>query len=171
MTAASRLASVELVRALVARLSSSARSVERRTGITNAQLFLLRHVATDGALSVNELADRARTQQSTASIVISRLARAGLVRKTRAAGDARRVVLSVTPAGRALLRHAPAPPTAALFAALERLDTREARALATGLRALVRELGPGPREPGMLFEETRRPPRAANANASSRVAR
>lgn len=147
-----RRASLVLVRTLVARLSSTARAVERRTGITNAQLFLLRELASHGPLSVNELAGRARTQQSTVSTVVSRLARAGYVRKARAELDGRRAVLTATERGRSLLRHAPAPPTAALLAGLERLRPREARALATGLRALVGALGPGARPAGMLFE-------------------
>jgi DNA-binding MarR family transcriptional regulator len=149
------LASLDLVRALVDRLTSSARAVERHTGVTNAQLFLLQQLAAEGPLSVNDLAERARTQQSTVSIVVSRLTRGGLVRKARAASDARRVVLTLSPKGRRLLRHAPLPPTASLMAALRKLTARDARALALGLGALVKHLGPLPRTPSLLFEEIR----------------
>jgi DNA-binding MarR family transcriptional regulator len=151
------LASLDLVRTLVDRLSSSARAVERRTGVTNAQLFLLQQVAADSALSVNDLAARARTQQSTVSTVVSRLERAGLVAKARAAGDARRAVITVTAAGRRLLRNAPAPPTATLMDALAKLNAAEARSLSAGLAALVRHLGPAPRKPVLLFEDHRPP--------------
>ena len=40
--------------------------------------------------------------------------------------------MSLTAAGRALVRRAPEPPTARLFTALEQLDDREQRALASG---------------------------------------
>ena len=40
-----RAQALERVRTLVAALSHSARAVERRTGVTNAQLFLLQQLA------------------------------------------------------------------------------------------------------------------------------
>jgi DNA-binding MarR family transcriptional regulator len=153
---ATRTAALELLRTLIATLSHSARAVERHTGVTNAQLFLLQQLDASDALSVNDLAARARTQQSTVSTVITRLVRAGLVRKVRAPDDARRAVLSLTPAAKRLLRHAPAPPTASLLHAVERLRDADARSLAAGLRALVKALRLESRQPAMLFEEPAR---------------
>ena len=121
-----------LLRALVDSLSSSARAVERRTGVTNAQLFLLHELAASGPLGIGELAVRARTQPSTVSIVVSRLARAGLLTKARGRDDARRAIVRITEAGRRLARHAPVPPTARLLDALDRLPAREAAGLARG---------------------------------------
>jgi DNA-binding MarR family transcriptional regulator len=140
------------VRVLVAALSHSARAVERSTGVTNAQLFLLQQLAESDSLSVNDLAARARTQQSTVSIVIARLVRAGLASKRKSEDDARMAVISLTPKGRRLLAHAPAPPTTALFRAIESLSARDARALADGLRALVDALELTPPEVTLLFE-------------------
>ena len=149
------------VRTLVASLSRSARSIEWRTGFTNAQLFLLRQLATTDALSVNDLAQRARTNQSTVSSVLGRIVRAGLVDRVRAPDDGRRVDLSLTPKGRRLLGRAPTPPTEALFEALESLTDHEARALSTGLTALLAALGLKPEQAPMLFEDrpSRRPSR------------
>lgn len=141
------------LRALVAALGRSARTVETRTGFTNAQLFLLRQLATADAMSVNDLAFRAHTNQSTVSSVLGRLVRAGLVTRVRAADDGRRAEVSLTTAGRKLLRRAPTPPTESLFDALEALTDPEARALAAGLVALLRVLGLELEEPPMLFED------------------
>ncbi len=163
---ASRTAALELLRTLIATLSHSARAVERHTGVTNAQLFLLQQLDAADTLSVNELATRARTQQSTVSTVIARLVRAGLVRKMRAPDDARRAVLSLTPAAKRLLRHAPAPPTASLLHAVERLHDGDARSLAAGLRALIKALRLESREPAMLFEEPTRVPSAGRPRRS-----
>ena len=140
------------VRTLVAALSHSARAVEQHTGVTNAQLFLLQQLAEHGPQSVGNLAARAKTQQSTASIVVSRLVAQGFVRKERTADDARRTSLSLTPAARRLLRAAPTPPTAQLLKAIERMSAREAMALAVGLRAMLREMGLSRAEPTLLFE-------------------
>lgn len=151
-TSADREQALERVRILVAALSQSARAVERSTGVTNAQLFLLQQLAGTESLSVSDLAARARTQQSTVSIVIGRLVRAGLAAKRKSTDDARMAVISLTPKGRRLLAHAPAPPTTALLRAIERLSAGEARALAHGLRALVDALDLAPPRVTLLFE-------------------
>ena len=151
------------LRVVVGALTHSARAVEQHTGVTNAQLFLLQQIAGSAGLSVNDLAARARTQQSTVSIVVGRLVRAGYVRKGRDAVDGRRVVLSLTADGRRLLRGAPAAPIAVLISALEKLTPRDARALADGVHALVRALGLAPQEGILLFEDLPRPsPQRAN---------
>jgi DNA-binding MarR family transcriptional regulator len=150
--AAFRAQALDHIRTLVSALSHSARAVERRTGITNAQLFLLQQLAGSESLSVNDLAARARTQQSTVSIVLARLVRSGLAAKRKSRTDGRIAVISLTPKGRRLLMHAPAPPTSALLRAMEALSVREARALAAGMDALVRALELSPPRVTLLFE-------------------
>lgn len=145
---------LQAVRGLVAALSQSARFIERRTGITNAQLFLLRQIAADTNLSVNELAARAMTHQSTASVVLSRLERRGLVQRIPSPLDGRSVVLHLTAAGRRLLRHAPAPATSEIVDAISRLTPAEVRMLRTGLVALAREAGFQSDDSPMLFQES-----------------
>ena len=147
-----RAKALERVRALVSALSHSARAVEASTGVTNAQLFLLQQLAGAPSLSVNDLAARARTQQSTVSIVVGRLVKAGLAAKRKSPADGRIAVVSITPRGRRLITHAPAPPTTALLRAIEELSAREARALADGVEALTRALGLSAPEVTMLFE-------------------
>jgi DNA-binding MarR family transcriptional regulator len=151
-SAAVRAQALERLRTLISALSHSARAVERSTGVTNAQLFLLQQLAEADFLSVNELAARARTQQSTVSIVVARLVRAGLAAKRKSADDRRIAVISLTPKGRRLLTHAPAPPASALLRAIEALSVREARSLAAGMDALVRALDLSPSKVTMLFE-------------------
>lgn len=140
------------VRGLVATLGKSARAVERQTGITNAQLFILRHLERDHTLSINDIAALALTHQSAASVVVSRLERGGFVRRTRSPDDARRVMVSLTAAGRRLVRAAPPPPTSRVLTALRTLPPNDLRALGAGLSSLSRALGTGGGEPMMLFE-------------------
>lgn len=165
-----RAEALDGLRVIIAALTQSARAVESRTGITNAQLFLLQQLRA-GPLSVSQLAERARTHQSTVSIVLARLSRAGLVAKERSAEDGRRAVVSVTTAGRALLRRAPAPPAADLLRAVERLSPRDARRLADGLRALVHSLGLGTHPPTLLFEHPRAAPSRVGRSRKSGTAR
>jgi MarR family transcriptional regulator, lower aerobic nicotinate degradation pathway regulator len=144
---------LQAVRGLVAALSQSARFIEQRTGVTNAQLFLLQQIAADTNLSVNALAARAMTHQSTASVVLSRLERRGLVQRVPSPVDGRSVVLHLTPAGRRLLRRAPAPATSEIVDAISRLTPSEVKMLRTGLVALAREAGFKSDDSPMLFQE------------------
>jgi len=141
------------VRAVVEALSKSARSVENKTGVTNAQLFLLQQIRAGRHLTVNELAALAMTTQSTVSIVLSRLESKGLVKRTRSPADRRSVVLQLTAAGKRLLRRAPRPATSEVLRALARLSEEELTAVSRGLGALGRELGLAVKPPSMLFEE------------------
>jgi DNA-binding MarR family transcriptional regulator len=141
------------VRAVVEGLSKSARSVENRTGVTNAQLFLLQQIRVGRHLTVNDLAALAMTTQSTVSIVLSRLESKGLVKRTRSPVDRRSVVLQLTAAGKRLLRRAPRPATSEVLRALARLTEGELAAVSHGLAALARELGLAVKLPSMLFEE------------------
>ena len=146
---------MQLLRALVAALTSSARTIEAQTGITNAQLFVLRQLAADATLSVGDLAGKAHTLQGTMSTVVARLVAAGFVKKVRSTEDRRRAVLSVTPKGRRTLDRAPAPPTEAVLAGLASLASGDLQRLTRGLRALAVSLDLKTNEVPMLFEESR----------------
>jgi DNA-binding MarR family transcriptional regulator len=152
-----RTAALGAIRTLVAAFTRSARSIEWRTGLTNAQLFLMLQLAEGESLSVNELAERARTTQGTVSAVLRRMIDGGLVQRDRARDDARRAALSLTAKGRRLIRHAPTPPTEALLQALGGLSDAESFHLSRGLKALLRELDLPPAGTTMLFEAA--PPR------------
>lgn len=151
-----RASALQSLRTLIAALSRSARTVEVRTGMTNAQLFVLRQLATAAVLSVNEIAARVRTRQNSVSSVVGHLVRAGMATRARSAQDGRRAAVSITARGRRMLARAPEPPTELLIAGLDELTTRDARALAGGLRALVHSLGLAGDSAPLLFEQTAR---------------
>jgi DNA-binding MarR family transcriptional regulator len=141
------------LRRLVRVLRLSAKEAQRRLGISGAQLFLLELLARVGASSLGELAEAAQTDQSTASVVVSRLVARGLVSRTRSASDGRRVELALTPSGNALLARAPEPAQALLMRALALLPPKGRRSLATNLDALVHLMGASAPVPPLFFEE------------------
>src|ERR1700750_2387985 len=98
---------LDAFRRIVQGLRESSRAAEQHAGVSGAQLFVLRTLAEAPRLSLNELAERTRTHQSSVSAVVARLARARLVERGTAAGDARRAELSLTARGRRRLRSAP----------------------------------------------------------------
>lgn len=127
----------QLVRGL--RIASSA--AERKAGLSGAQLLVLQLLAEGPALSLNALAQRTRTDQSSVSVVVQRLVERSLVKRRRAEDDARRVELEITPAGRARLDEAPAPLPDPMLAAIEQLPPRSRQGLAETLSHLVRDAG------------------------------
>ncbi len=140
------------LRRLVHALHVASRETERRLGVTGAQLFVLTQLRATPSLSINALAERTMTHQSTVSVVVRRLVRRKLVKKVRAQDDARRVELTLTPAGISLLRRAPEVLQVRLASAIGALAAAERRSLAHGLEHLVSELGVGNAPPAMFFE-------------------
>ena len=140
------------LRRLVHSLHNASRDVERRLGVSGAQLFVLTQLRATPSLSINALAERTMTHQSTVSVVVRRLVQRKLVKKVRALDDARRVELTLTPAGLALLKRAPEAVQMRLARAIEELEDADRHALARGLQQLVRALGADAGEAQMLFE-------------------
>jgi DNA-binding MarR family transcriptional regulator len=97
-------------------------------------------VALDGPMTVSELAEREGFALSTASLLVTQLAEAGLVERHEDAQDRRRTVVSVAPEHRreseAVLESKLAP----LRRALERMGAERAEALLEGLRILAEEV-------------------------------
>jgi len=141
------------LRRIVRELRLSAREAERGAGISGAQLFVLQALAQENASSLNDLAVRTLTDQSSVSVVVGRLVDRGLVTRKPARDDARRVALTLTPAGRRMLARCPEPTQARLFDALGRMSAAELESLSGGLTALVREMGIENKPPRMFFEE------------------
>ena len=141
------------IRHVVRVLRTSARAAEARTGVSAAQLFALLRLAQAPKLSLGALADHTLTHPSSVSVVASRLVARGLVARRRARDDARRIELTVTPAGRRVLRRTPVLAQDRLVTAIGTLRPGDRRALARGLRALLASLGVGHRPPAMFFED------------------
>lgn len=146
-------AALDSIRRIVQVLRVSTRAAERRLGISGAQLFVLHALSESPAESLNDLAARTFTHQSSVSAVVERLVRRRLVSRRRSSADARRVVLSLTPSGRALLRSSPDIAQLRLISALRELPPRDRRSLARILDGVVKEMG-AHAVPTLFFEET-----------------
>ncbi len=141
------------LRRLIRVLRLSDAEVERRIGISSAQLFVLAELGAAPGCSVGEVARRTHTDQSSVSMVVTRLVARGLVARTESAEDRRRVELRVTPKGRALLRRAPGTTQSRLVAGVAGLPPARRRALARVLGELVQGIGGDAEAPTMFFEE------------------
>lgn len=143
------------LRRIVRVLRESSREAELKLGVSGAQLFVLRALSSGRALSLNQLAERTRTHQSTVSVVVTRLVKHGLVTRKPSALDGRRVELALTRSGRALLARAPLAAQDRLIEGIERLPRARRRVLASSLRSLIDAMRLGDASPSMFFEEER----------------
>lgn len=131
------------------RLSSSV--VQTKLGITGAQLFVLQQLADNPVSSLRELQTRTFTDQSSVSVVVSRLVTAGHVTRKRSKTDARRIELTLTPSGRALLRKAPELAQTKLVEELRAIVARDLKTTAVVLERVARAVAPD-EETAMFFE-------------------
>jgi DNA-binding MarR family transcriptional regulator len=132
---------VDAIRSIIQTLRISGRAVEQELGISSAQLYVLQALAERSDQSINDLAYNTFTHQSSVSMVVSRLVDGELVRRTPSRGDARRVAISLTPSGRALVRKAPHTAQTRLIAGLQSFSRSELRQLGDYLEAVAELAG------------------------------
>lgn len=136
------LRTLNALRHLVRIITGASRVVEASTGITGAQIFVLRVLAAQtDPISLNDLAALTLTHQSTASAVVSRLVDQGFASRVRSPDDARRVELSITAAGRELLEKAPPTVQETLFRGMSGLSAGQRHSLANALEDLLASTG------------------------------
>lgn len=150
-----RRAILDAVRLVDRALRLSSASVERELGISVAQLYVLRTLRERDGQSVGELARATLTHQSSVSVVVSRLVARGLVRRAAAEGDRRKVELSLTPRGRAIVARAPEAVQVRLVRALDALTAAERRTLADLLTRWAREASIDGAAPPLFGEAAR----------------
>jgi MarR family transcriptional regulator, lower aerobic nicotinate degradation pathway regulator len=144
---------MDSLRALVRALRISTRAVEKEIGISGAQLFVLQQLEDSPARSVNELADRTSTHQSSVSTVVSRLVERGLVKREPSADDARRMEISITDRGRQVVNSAPRTAQMRMLDVLHRMPPERLHDFAAALDTLVREAGFAGAPVPMFFED------------------
>jgi len=141
------------LRHIVRSLRVSSRNAEQRVGLSGAQLFVLQCLSRQSPCSVNELAVATATDQSSVSVVVSRLVARGYVHRVSSKQDRRSVELSLSPAGRTLLLTAPEAAQDRLLAALSKLKKPELLVLSALLGKVVELAQVSSERPSLFFEE------------------
>jgi MarR family transcriptional regulator, organic hydroperoxide resistance regulator len=146
---------LDAIRRIVRALRLFDREAERTAGLSGAQVFVLQNLRGGKAISINELARRTHTDQSSVSVVVRKLAARKLLRRESSPIDGRSVVVSMTPAGRRRLQRSPAPAQGRLVGALRRMRAERRAELARGLTELIRLTGIAEDAAEMFFEGRR----------------
>ena len=127
---------VESLRRVARAIRVSGREAERKLGISGAQLHVLQELQDRPAQSINQLAARTYTHQSSVSMVVARLVAKKLATRSASSADARKTLISLTPAGRAILKKSPTAAQGRIVAALQSMPQHELQELSESLQKL-----------------------------------
>lgn len=144
---------LDSIRRLVRLLRLTDRAAQSELGLSGAQLFVLHELGKTPALSLSELAEKTRTDQSSVSVVVSRLVESGYVTRDRDHRDGRRLVLTLTTQGRAIADKSTPVAQEKIIEALERMAPAERRRFADTFGKIIEEIGEARGVAPMLFEE------------------
>jgi DNA-binding MarR family transcriptional regulator len=124
------------LRRIVRALELYSADVRRDYGLTAPQLWALKTLARTGPVTTGELAQALLVHQSSTSLLVARLERRGLVRRTRQRHDRRFVRIDLTERGQALAAEAPEPAQGRLLHGLGAMPAGRIR----GIRRAVDDL-------------------------------
>ncbi len=101
------------------------KELAKRAQLTGPQLTVVKILETIGELSLTELSEKIRAQNSTVTGIIDRMEREDLVVRERSTEDRRVVKIRLTPKGLDLARDVPVEPMVIFRSALEALSKDE----------------------------------------------
>lgn len=127
-------------RVVFSAVRSHFQQVERQVGVGGALVWALSVIQGQPGLGVNDLALAMDIHQSTASNLVRQLNQKGLIHSEKSTTDRRSVVLTVTPAGAALLQRVPGPFEGVLPQALRQLNPETLDQLHQNLDTLIQAL-------------------------------
>ncbi len=159
MSSSDSAAALVALRRIIRFLRLADREAETTYGLSAAQLFVLISLAESPADSMTELAERTLTDQSSVSIVVSRLEAKRLVTRKPSPQDRRRVQLKLTPAGKKIAANGPTAPQPKIIEAIDSMPAAKRTEIVRALEHLARAIGAGDVEALMLFEEEPKRPR------------
>jgi DNA-binding MarR family transcriptional regulator len=116
------------------------KDIARRANLTGPQLTVVKILEGIGDLSLSELSERIRAQNSTVTGIIDRMVREGLVVRARSSEDKRVVKIKLTTKGARLARAIKVEPMEVFRTALDSLSTQETRSLLDILTKISRRV-------------------------------
>src|SRR5690606_5842722 len=129
------------LRRIVRSIDTHSRRLAADHGMTVPQLLCMIKVDELGALTLKELASEVHLSPSTLVGIVDRLEKSGIFARERSVMDRRKLRITLTDKGRALLAQSPSPLQADLVQAIERLPELERATIALALERIVECIG------------------------------
>ena len=132
---------MDCIRQIFKALRVSSSQFEKELGLSAAQIFVLKKLKEEPGLSINDLADRTTTHQSSVSVVVKKLEEQGLVLRATSQEDSRRVVVSLSIAGEQKLGEIPRTVQEQMTDSLLRMSPEKIQALSNLMKEFVSSAG------------------------------
>jgi len=116
------------------------KALARQADLTGPQLTVLKMLEGVGDISLSDLSDRIRAQNSTVTGIIDRMEREGLVVRARSSEDRRVVRIRLTEKGRRIAGEIAVEPMEIFRSAIENLSPAETRDLLRILTKIARRV-------------------------------
>lgn len=124
------------LRQIMRAMENQAKRLARDTGLSTAQLISLQTIDQAGSLSAGELAKALSLSQATVTAITARLVERELITRVRHATDKRKVVLSISDAGRRIVEGSPSTLQALLEKRFEELKDWEQHQILAAVQRL-----------------------------------
>lgn len=125
------------LRQIMQAISIHSRALVKQVGLTGPQLIFLNAVAKGGELSVGAIAKSISLSQATATGILERMVKRGLVTRQRSTRDRRRVMIRITLEGEKILDQAPPLMQASFLSQLDHLEEWEQTMILSALQRIV----------------------------------
>lgn len=134
------LETLQKFRLIIGSVRQHSRALEAACGIGGTQVWMLATIADKPDITVSQLGQALSIHVSTASNLLDKLARAGLVERVRGEEDRRVVRLRLTDKGRDIVARAPRPLTGLVVDALEKMPEDSLAKLDQELANLIQQM-------------------------------
>lgn len=147
---------MDYIRHIFKALRVSSSQFEKELGLSAAQIFVMKKLKKEPGLSINDLALRTTTHQSSVSVVVKKLEEQGLVSRMISKEDSRKVVVSLTPSGLEKLSEIPRTVQEEMLDALQKMDPEKTVLFAQVMKEFVANAGIIENSPAPMIGENHR---------------
>lgn len=143
---------MDYIRHIFKALRVASSQFEKDVGLSAAQIFVLKKLKDEPGLSINDLANRTVTHQSSVSVVVKKLEEQKLVQRMTSKEDSRKVVVSLTPEGLSKLAGIPRAIQEDMIETLHAMESEKTLLLASLMKEFVLKSGIIDEIPAPMFE-------------------
>ncbi|WP_038177295.1 MULTISPECIES: MarR family winged helix-turn-helix transcriptional regulator [Vibrio] len=124
------------IRQIIRAIDLHSKKLSKESGLTGPQLILMRSIRELGEVTIRQLSDHTNMSQATATTILDRLERNGLVQRVRSNKDKRKVHAHLTEKGNVLLSQAPMPLQQSFITKFQHLEEWEQSLLLSSVQRI-----------------------------------
>ncbi|ODS04834.1 MarR family winged helix-turn-helix transcriptional regulator [Vibrio scophthalmi] len=124
------------LRQIIRAIDLHSKKLSKESGLTAPQLILMRSIRDLGEVTIKQLSNHTNMSQATATIILDRLQRNGLIERKRSETDKRKVHAVLTEQGKERLEQAPMPLQQSFINKYQQLEEWEQTLLLSSVQRL-----------------------------------